>query len=156
MDKMSGNALKRARLSRGITQEKAAEMSGYSTDSIQAWEAGTRRASVEVLDTLAVCYDTPWVAGMYLRELSQGSVAESLLAFQPNMPLTTAVLALVDKVLQFNERHGDRRLIALAADGKIDETERQEYDSIMADLQDICKAAMEVKFSDGRERDGSL
>ena len=44
MDKTSENVLKRARKSKGITQEKAAEMSGYSVDAIQAWEAGTRRA----------------------------------------------------------------------------------------------------------------
>lgn len=147
MDKTTPNALKRARNSRGITQEKAAEMSGYSVDAIQAWEGGSRRASVEVLDTLALCYDAPWLAGMYLRELSQGSVAESMPAFQPDVPLSRAVLALVDKVLRFNERHGDRRLIALAVDGQIDEVERVEYDAIMADLREICQAAMEVKFA---------
>ncbi len=151
MDKMSGNALKRARLSRGITQEKAAEMSGYSADSIQAWEAGTRRASVEVLDTLAVCYDAPWLAGMYLRELSAGSVAETFPAFRPGVPLTQAVMRLLDKVLTFTDQHSDRRLIAMAADGVIDAQERSEYDAILEDLQAICQAAMELKFSEGRD-----
>lgn len=150
MDKMSGNALRRARLSQGITQEKAAEMSGYSVDAIQAWEAGTRRASVEVLDTLAVCYDTPWLAGMYLRELSKGSVAESFPFFEPGVPLPQAVVAVLDKVMTFTERHADRRLIAMAADGRIDADERAEYDAILEDLQAICQAAMELKFSEGR------
>ena len=36
MDNLSVNALRRARNSRGITQEKAAEMSGYSVDAIQS------------------------------------------------------------------------------------------------------------------------
>lgn len=147
MDKMSVNALKRGRHSKGITQERAAEMSGYSVDAIQAWEAGTRRASVEVLDTLAVCYDAPWLAGMYLRELSRGSIAETMPEFQPGVPLPQAVMSLLDKVMAFTERHGDRRLIALAADGQIDAMERTEFDAIMEDLQEICKAAMELKFS---------
>lgn len=151
MDKMSGNALRRARNSRGITQEKAAEMSGYSVDAIQAWESGSRRASVEVLDTLAVCYDAPWLAGMYLRELSAGSVAETFPAFQPGVPLPQAVAAVLDKVLTFTERHSDRRLIAMAADGRIDAQERAEYDAILEDLQAICQAAMELKFSEGRD-----
>ncbi len=147
MDDMSLNALRRARKSKGITQEKAAEMSGYSVDAIQAWEAGTRRASVEVLDTLALCYDAPWLAGMYLRELSRGSIHATMPEFRPGVPLPQAVMALLDKVMTFTDRHGDRRLIALAADGQIDDQERAEYDAIMEDLQDICKAAMELKFA---------
>ena len=147
MDKMSENALKRARRFKGITQEKAAEMSGYSVDAIQAWEAGTRRASVEVLDTLAVCYDAPWLAGMYLRELSRGSVAATIPEVEPGKPMPEAVLALLEKVMTFTENKAARRLVALAADGQIDETERPEYDRIMADLEEICKAAMELKFA---------
>lgn len=151
MDKMSGNALRRARNSRGITQEKAAEMSGYSVDAIQAWEAGTRRASVEVLDLLALCYDAAWMPPMYLRELSSGSVAEAYPAFNPGVPLPQAVMGLLDKIMTFTERHSDRRLISMAADGVIDAQERSEYDAILEDLQAICQAAMELKFSEGRE-----
>lgn len=147
MDKTPMNALKRARNSKGVTQERAAEMSGYSVDSIQAWEAGTRRASVEVLDTLAVCYDAPWLAGMYLREQSRGSLAASFPAAEPGKPMPEAVLALLEKVMTFTENKSARRLVALAADGKIDETERSEYDAIMAALDDICRAAMELKFA---------
>lgn len=147
MDKMSVNALKRARHSKGITQEKAAEMSGYSVDAIQAWEGGSRRASVEVLDTLAVCYEAPWLAGMYLRELSQGSISQTFPDFQPGVPLPQAVVSLLDRVCHFTDRHADRRLIALAADGQIDELERAEFDAIISDLQGICEAAMELQFS---------
>lgn len=147
MDKMSGNALKRARNIRGITQEKAAEMSGCSVDAIQAWEAGSRRASVEVLDTLAIAYDAPWLPQMYLRELSSGVLSETLPEFQPGVPLPQAVLTLLDKVMKFSENHPDRRLIALAADGQIDAQERQEYDAIMEDLQAICRASLELKYA---------
>lgn len=147
MDNLSVNALKRARASRGITQEKAAEMSGYSVDAIQAWEAGRRQAAVDVLDTLAICYETPWLVGMYLREQSRGSIAQTLPAFEPGVPLPQAVMALLDKIWAFNERNGDRHLISMAADGTIDETERPEFDRIMGDLEDICRMAMELKFA---------
>lgn len=151
MDNMSVNALRRARKSAGITQEKAAEMSGYSVDAIQAWEAGSRRASVEVLDTLALCYETPWLAGMYLRELSRGSVAATFPAVEPGKPMAEAVLALLEKVMTFTDNKAARRLVTLAADGQIDDTERQEYDAIMADLEEICQAAMELKFAKEKE-----
>lgn len=147
MDKTRVNALKRARQCAGLTQEKAAEMSGYSVDTIQAWEAGTRRPPVETREDMAAYYGAPWLAGMYLRELSRGSIAETMPAFEPGIPLPQAVMGLLDKVMRFTDRHSDRRLIALAADGKIDDTERSEYDSIMEDLQEICQSAMEVRFA---------
>lgn len=151
MDKMSRNALKRARISKGVTQEKAAEMVGYSVDAIQAWEAGTRRPSPEVVELLAMAYDAYWMPAMYWRELSNGVLEETFPAFQPGVPLPQAVAAVLDKVLTFTERHADRRLIAMAADGRIDDQERTEYDAILEDLQAICQAAMELNFSDGRD-----
>ncbi len=45
MDKNKRNALQRARLSSGLTQEALAERSGYSADSVRAWESGARMAS---------------------------------------------------------------------------------------------------------------
>lgn len=145
MDKSTGNALKRARTSAGIIQEKAAEMSGYSVDSIQAWEAGTRRASMEVLDMLALCYNTPWVGMVYLREQSR-SLSATIPTVQPGKALTWAVMELLDRINEFNERCSDRRLISIAADGKITPEERPEFDAILADLQQIIQAAMDVKY----------
>ncbi len=147
MDKKTGNAIKRARILTGYSQEKAAEMSGYSVDSIQAWEAGTRRASVEALDTLALCYNAPWLAGMYLRELSQGSFADTIPDFTPGEPLPQTVAALLNHMYAFCDRHSDRRLLAIAADGKVTDVEQPELDAIMEDLQEVIKAAMEVRYA---------
>ena len=52
MDKNKRNALQRARLSSGLTQEALAERSGYSADSVRAWESGARMASLEALGIL--------------------------------------------------------------------------------------------------------
>lgn len=155
MDKKTGNAVKRARILTGYSQEKAAEMSGYSVDSIQAWEAGTRRASVEALDTLALCYNAPWLAGMYLRELSQGGFADTIPDFTPGEPLPQTVLALLDHIYAFCDQHSDRRLMAIAADGKITAEERPEFDAIMKDLREITQAAMAVRFAKMEKEGGT-
>lgn len=147
MDKNAENAIRRARKLAGVTQEKAAEMSGYSVDSIQAWEAGTRRAPVEVLDMLAICYNANWLAGLYLREFSSGSVAESIPACTPGQPLPKTVLALLKRIYEFSDRHSDRRLMAIAADGRITEEERVEFDAILADLEGITRAAADVRYA---------
>ena len=148
MDKMSPNALRRARNTKGITQEKAAEMSGYSVDAIQAWEAGTRRASLEVLEMLAIAYEAPWLPQMYLRELSIGALADALPEFQPGVPVPQAVLAVLDQLDRFYSQHSDRRLMSMAKDGRIDETERQEFDAIMEDLAQLSRAFEELKYAE--------
>ncbi len=62
------NALQRARISAGLTQEALAERSGYSPDSVRAWESGARMASLEALDILSEVLGTTWLPGVYLRE----------------------------------------------------------------------------------------
>lgn len=151
MDKTQGNAVKRARLSAGITQEKAAEMSGYSVDAIQAWEAGTRRCSVEVLDLLAVCYSAPWLAPIYFRELESESLAQVVPEFTPGKPVAQAALALIARINRLGRGGLVERLTEIAADGVIDANERPEFNAILADLSAMMSAANELKFAEKGE-----
>lgn len=148
MDKNAVNALKRARNSKGITQEKLAEMSGYSVDSIQAWESGHRQPSVPTLDLLAICLDAPWLTGMYLREQSEGAgLPELIPSFSPGEPLSRATMALLNRIYAFNDKHHDRRLMQIAEDDVITPDERHEFDSILRDLTDIIQAATAIRYA---------
>ena len=151
MDKFAGNAIKRARIAQGITQEKLAEMSGYSTDAIRAWELGTRQASVPVLELLAVCLSAPWLTGVYLREQAAGALDDIVPQFTPGEPLAEAVVRLVNRIYAFADNHRDRRLLAIAADNVITPDERREYETIIDELQDIMAAAMELRYCAGGE-----
>ena len=151
MDRNAGNALKRARLAQGITQEKLAEMSGYSADAISAWENGVRQASVPVLELLAVCLSAPWLTGVYLREQANGALDEILPAFTPGKPISGAVIRLVNQIYAFGDKHNDRRLLNIAEDDVITLDERREFDSVMEDLQGIVEAVMELRYSAGGE-----
>lgn len=152
MDKNNGNAIRRARTGAGFTQEKAAEMSGYSVDTIQAWEGGSRRPSVQALDMLGICFGAPWLTAVYLREQSEGgSLSGAIPEFTPGEPLPQAVLTLLDRICDFGEKHRDRRLMSIAADGKITQEERPEFDEILNDLQGIIQAVMVLKYSKAAE-----
>lgn len=151
MDKTKGNVIKRARLSAGITQEKAAEMSGYSVDAIQAWEAGSRRCSVEVLDLLAVCYGAPWLASIYWRELESESLAQVVPEFTPGKPLAQAALAVIHRLNALGDRGLVTRLAEIAADGLIDDAELPEFEAMLEDLRGLMAAANELKFADTKE-----
>lgn len=148
MDKKAGNALKRARNSKGITQERLAEMSGYSVDSIQAWEAELRNPSNSTLDLLGICLDAPWLTAVYLRERAEaGSLRDAIPEFTPGEPLPKAVLSLLDQVYKFVDLHNDRRLMAIAADGRITDEERPEFDAVMEDIRGITRAAMALRYA---------
>ena len=62
------NAIQRARIGKGLTQEALAGRCGYSDDTIRAWESGARTASIEALSILSECLEAPWLTGVYLRE----------------------------------------------------------------------------------------
>lgn len=151
MDKNAGNAIKRARLAQGITQEKLAEMSGYSADAISAWENGVRQASVPVLELLAVCLSAPWLTGVYLREQANGALDDIVPAFTPGKPLSAAAVRVLNGIYAFSDKHRDRRLLSIAVDDIITPEERQEYDEGMKDLQEIVAAAMELRYCAGGE-----
>lgn len=150
MDKNTGNALKRARNSKGISQERLAEMSGYSTDSIQAWEAGTRRPYDTTLDLLGICLDAPWLTAVYLREQSKGeALAGFVPEFTPGEPLSKTALGLLNRIYDFADKHSDRRLMQIAEDDVISPDERPEFDAIAEDLSEIIRAATELRFAKG-------
>ena len=58
------NAIQRARISKGLTQEALAERSGYSADSVRAWECGARvtcegcEVKTRILDNGDIAFDT--------------------------------------------------------------------------------------------------
>jgi transcriptional regulator with XRE-family HTH domain len=151
MDKNEGNAIKRARIARGITQERLAEMAGCSADTIRAWEGGSRQPSVHMLELLAVCLDSPWLVGVYLREQADGALDDIVPDFTPGTPVSQAVVHLINKIYAFNDSHGDRRLMAIAEDNVITQAERQEFDAIVEDIRGIVEAALELRFCSGGE-----
>lgn len=150
MDRIAVNALQRARNSKGVTQEKLAEMSGYSVDSIQAWERGTRTPSIQTLDLLAICLDAPWLPGVFLREQSAGDgLSDMIPNFTPGEPPSRATMQLVNRIYAFADQHKDRRLMQITEDDVISEDEQPEYDAINADLAEIVNAAATLRYSAG-------
>ena len=89
MYQRTSNAIQRARNSTGLTQEALAERSGYSSDSVRAWESGARVPSLEALNILAESLAAPWLPGVFLRE--QSAYLNSLIPdFRPGLPVAEA------------------------------------------------------------------
>lgn len=146
MDNNARNAIQRARIGKGLTQEALAERIGYSPDSVRAWECGIRVASLDALDALAVALDAQWLPGIYMRE--QTAALNALLPeFEEGKPLAQAVAGFITAVLDLMDAKADRKLLQMVADGKIDAVEHDAFEEIMALAENVNKAYFEVRFA---------
>ena len=140
------NAIQRARISKGLTQEALAERAGYSADSVRAWECGARVASIEALDILAACLDAAWLPGVYLRE--QSAALQSLLPeFEVGRPLPEAAAEYISAILELVDMRFDRQLLRMIADGKVDDSESEVFDAILEAAGKASKAYYEMRFA---------
>lgn len=138
------NIYQAARKESCLTQEQAAERLDVSDTTVKAWEQGARVPDNETVARMAELYGTPWLALEHLRS------AGSTLGVIPEITvqsLPTAAITLINRVLDFAERHRDRQLLRIAEDGVIDETERPDFDDICRDLDGIVGAALQVKYT---------
>ena len=138
------NIYQAARKEGALTQEQAAERLEVSETTVKAWEQGARVPDNGTVARMAEVYGTPWLALEHLRT-SSGPLA--VLPEVTVQSLPTASITLINRVLDFAERHRDRQLLRIAEDGIIDEAERKEFDDICRDLDGIVGAALQVKYT---------
>jgi transcriptional regulator with XRE-family HTH domain len=141
---MQQNIYRAARISRGLTQEAAAAKIPINVRSLREYESGERVPNSDTVVRMSEIYDAQYLCYQHLRQTSE--IAQRLIPDTGDLALPEAVLQLLDAVYAFADNKTDRRLIAIARDGVIDEQERPEYDRIVEDLQDIIKYAMAVSY----------
>ena len=138
------NMYQRARKESCLTQEQAAERLEVSETTVKAWEQGARVPDNETVARMAELYGTPWLA---LEHLKQAGGTLGVIPEVTVQSLPTAAITLINRVLDFAERHRDRQLLRIAEDGIIDKTERPDFDDICRDLDGIVGAALQVKYT---------
>lgn len=146
MYQTKSNAIQRARISKGLTQEALAGRCGYSDDTIRAWESGARTASIEALSILSECLEAPWLTGVYLREQTN-ALNELIPNFTVGRPLSEAVAEYVSCVLDLVDNRFDRKLIRMIADGHIDDVEEADFRALMEMATRANKAYYEMRFA---------
>jgi transcriptional regulator with XRE-family HTH domain len=138
------NIYKTARMKAGKTQEAAAEALGISVESIKAYESYSRIPPSHVVDGMCIIYDAIYLAYQHNR-IASGEV--KVVPEVEVLDLPRAALKLINRVLEFAEKRQDKTLMRIAEDGVIDEAERPVFEEIVADLDELIRAAMEVKIS---------
>lgn len=140
------NIYKTARTSAGLTQERAAEKLGISVESIKAYETYSRLPPSQVVDGMCIIYDTLYLAYQHNR-IASGEI--KVVPEVEELDLARAALKLINRVRQVDaSRDG---LMEIAEDGVVDEAERPVFEAIVAMLDELIQAAIELKLS--RQRD---
>ena len=126
-----------------LTQEQAAERLSVSVETVKAWEQGQRVPRPEDVERMQALYGTPWLGLEYTRDTCGrlGVLPELRLQGLP-----TAVLQLINRATALADDY--RRLMLIAEDGVIDETETPEFQRISQSIQDVIAAGYEVLYAE--------
>ena len=141
MERKYPNLYQRARLSTGLTQERAAELLGLSPESLKQYEGGKTVPKDETVAKMVEVYHLPWLA----LEHAQATDTLGVMPEVTPRPLPMASIALRNRLQDATGRLD--ALLRIAEDGVIDETERPEFDSIVAELRETMAAIYQVIYS---------
>ena len=141
MEQKCLNLYKRARLSTGMSQERAAEILGLSAESLKQYEGGRRVPPDEVVARMVEVYHLPWLA----LEHAQATDTLGVMPEVEPRPLPLASIALRNRLHDATGRLD--ALLRIAEDGIIDDTERPEFDDIVSELRETMTAIYQVIYS---------
>ena len=141
------NLYARYRKAAGFTQERAAELLGVATRTLQAWERGESAVpNIRVLAMVDI-YGAPSLALEHLRFTNV--IAYELLPAAREIPVAQAVCQLMAAVRRLESIHAGDQLLEIAADGKVDDLERADYDQLLIELEPVVAAVMALRFARG-------
>ena len=141
MEQKCPNLYQRARLSTGLSQERAAELLGLSVESLKQYEASRTVPKDETVAKMVEVYRLPWLA----LEHSQATDTLGVLPEVEPRPLPMASIALRNRLHDATGRLD--ALLRIAEDGIIDDTERPEFDDIVSELRETMTAIYQVIYS---------
>lgn len=126
-----------------FTQEKAAELLNTSVESLRAYEGGRRFPPERIVIAMVELYNDRPLAYHHLKNSAE--LAADLL---PDITITSLPAAVLRLQKEVNDFVGCRdRLLDITYDGVIDSKERQEFNGILKELDDIIGAVMALKYA---------
>ena len=146
MQNGSSNIYQTARKAAGLTQEAAAERLALSVESLRAYETGQRIPGNDIVARMCAVYDTQFLGVQHL-QLSAALLPVCIQEARPER-LELATIKLVNRIIAFANRHRNDQLLSIAEDGLIDEEERPQFLAIAAELDEIIRAALALRYTE--------
>ena len=139
-----GNIYFNARKAAGLTQERWAEFLGISHEAVRQYENGIIMPGEDILLQMAD------ISGMkilpYWHLTRKSRIAAAILPELGEKRLPEAVLGLLTQIDDFRE-DGMRKLLRIAADGKVDDNEIAAYEDAMQQLTMLVEQALALGFA---------
>lgn len=140
----------RYRKAAGLTQERAAELLGVTVRSVAAWERGESVPPGMRVLAMADIYNAPTICIEHLR--FNVAIARDVLPPVPYVHLPQAVCQLCAALRKVQEEHAEDQLLAIAADGRVDEMEERQFVELTEELDDVIAAALALRYAEGGVR----
>ena len=139
------NIYKNARKYAGLTQERWAEAVGVAPCTIRSYESGEVIPADETVKIMAEVSGQPILC--YWHMCNKSALAADTLPEVEQLPLPQAVVQLLCAIKDFGDYHSD--LLEIAADGKVTTIEAAAWENIVARLDAVIRAAIQVKVAEG-------
>lgn len=138
------NIYKIARRAAGFTQESAAEQLEISVDSVRAYETSQRLPPSEIVERMVVCFHAPQLAYQHLHE-TNALISRVIPPLEQRSILEVAI-RIYNRMRDFSQNACLERLLVIAEDGLIDDSERSEFDIIIGELRSIIQSGLELEI----------
>lgn len=140
-----------AREGAGITQERAAELIGLSVESIRSYESEKRVPADDTVIKMVDIYNANYLAYQHLKYKTQ--VGNRILPEVEEMPLSEAALRMIHELNDCMNYQAS--IVEIAMDGKVDESEKEEWTEVRQRCKSLCRAIFALQFSkEGEDLDG--
>lgn len=139
------NICRIARQTAGLTQERFAEALDISVESVRQYETEKIMPSDSVVTRMVEVSGQPVIGYWHL--LNKSRVAADILPDVQECTLEQAVIKLLCRIRKFAEHNNTVRLMDISEDGIIDDSEREDFDRILAELEEIVQAAMQLRYA---------
>lgn len=131
-----------ARETSGLTQERAAELFNISVESLRAYETDRRIPPDTIVLKMIEVYGTQFLAYQHLK--TKTKLGEEFLPEIQAKDLATAVLSFLNECSDLE--HTKNLMIKISADNKIDESEKDDWNHVLEEINGIISAGITLRF----------
>lgn len=131
-----------ARKARGLTQEAAAELLDISVRTLAGYETGERLPGDDTVERMAAVYGTPMLVYQHVRVAN--ALAGKIIPPMEERSLIELTLRLFNRIRRFSQNKSLERLMEIAEDNRIDETEQADFQAILLEIQGLVQYGMEL------------
>lgn len=127
------------------SRESAAELLGISVSTLSNHELGiTKSVPVDTVVMMADLYNSPQLKNLYCKH--ECPIGKSLPVATEIDSLAGVTVRLLNNLDESGIQNMKRDLLSIAADGKIDDGELQEFECIMNKLDDLANTISELRM----------